>query len=86
MESNVRANSIDAFVSDLVFCDIRPIRNHQLIRLTPKDEQVNVSHEVRIMFEYFVTPNLFGVVAAAIRVMLIAKITFLIGLSCLLLC
>ncbi len=54
------------FCLGLVFCDIRPIRNHQLIGFTPKDEQVNISHEVRKIFKCFFIGNLFGVVAAAI--------------------
>ena len=57
--------------------DIGPIRNHQLIGFTPKDEQVNVSQELRsssaIVLVWSQQPS---------RVMLIAKITFLIGLSC----
>jgi hypothetical protein len=65
METNVRANSIDAFVSEGSFA-IWPIRNHQLISFTPKDEQINTAHEVRIIFKCFVTTtNCFGVVAAA---------------------
>jgi len=51
----------------MAFCDIRPIRNHQLIGFTPKDEQVNISHEVRKIFMCFFIGNLFGVVAAAIQ-------------------
>jgi hypothetical protein len=38
-----------------------------LIGFTPKDEQVNISHEVRKVFMRFVIGNLFGVVAAAIH-------------------
>jgi len=50
------------------FCDIRPIRNHQLIGFTPIDEQVKISQEVRVMFKYFVIFWWFefGMVAAAI--------------------
>jgi len=55
-----------------VFCDIRPIRNHQLIGFTPIDEQVNISKGVRMMLKQFFIGNHFGVVAAAIQVMLIA--------------
>ena len=35
-------------------------------RFTPKNEQVNISHELRKIFMYFFITNLFGVVAAAI--------------------
>ena len=49
-----------------------------MIGFAPKHEQVNIFHEVRKIFVYFFIANLFGVVAAAIRVTLIAKITFLI--------
>jgi hypothetical protein len=38
-----------------------------LIGFAPIDEQVNISQEVRIVFEYFFTANCFGVVAAAIQ-------------------
>lgn len=54
------------FCLGLAFCDIRPIRNHQLIGLTPIDEQVKISQEVRVMFEYFFIRIEFGMVAAAI--------------------
>jgi hypothetical protein len=37
-----------------------------LIGFTPKDEQVNTSHEVRIIFKHFFIGNRLGVVAAAI--------------------
>jgi hypothetical protein len=37
-----------------------------LIGFTPKDEQVNILHEVRKIFMYFFIGNHFGVVAAAI--------------------
>ena len=59
------------FCLGLAFCDIRPIRNHQLIGFTPIDEQVNISQEVRVMFKYFVIGIVveieFGMVAAAIQ-------------------
>ncbi len=42
------------FCLGLAFCDIRPIRNHQLIGFTPIDEQVKISQEVRVVFKYFV--------------------------------
>jgi hypothetical protein len=38
-----------------------------LIGFAPKDEQVNISHEVRKIFVYFVIGDHFGVVAAAIQ-------------------
>jgi hypothetical protein len=38
-----------------------------LIGFTPKDEQVNISHEVRKIFMCLVISHLFGVVAAAIQ-------------------
>jgi hypothetical protein len=50
----------------MVFCDIRPKRNHQLIGFTPKDEQVNISHYVRKILMYFFIGNHFSVVAAAV--------------------
>jgi len=51
----------------MVFCDIGPKRNHQLIGCASKDEQVNVSHEVRKIFMDLCIGNHFGVVAAAIQ-------------------
>src|SRR4029077_12949703 len=38
----------------------------QLIGFTPKDLQVNLSHEVSKIFKFFFIDKLFGVVAAAI--------------------
>ena len=38
---------MSAFASDRIFCDIRPVRNHQLIGFTPIDEQVGISQELR---------------------------------------
>ena len=55
------------FCLGLAFCDIRPLRNHQLIGFTPKDEQVNISHEVRKISMCFVIGIEFGMVAAAIQ-------------------
>ncbi len=57
------------FCLGLAFCDIRPIRNHQLIGFTPIDQQVKISQEVRVMFKYFVIVGgiEFGMVAAAIQ-------------------
>jgi len=49
------------------FCDFWPERNHQLIGFTPKNEQVNLSDEVRKIFMYLFIGILFGVVAAAIQ-------------------
>jgi len=65
-----------------VFCDIRPIRNHQLIGFTPIDEQVKISQEVRVMFKYFVIVRGLNLVWSTqpSSVMLIAKISFLIWL------
>ena len=67
-----------AFDIRLIFCDFGPIRNHQLIGFTPKDEQVNLSHEVRKIFMCFVISNCLVWSQQPSRVMLIAKITFLI--------
>jgi hypothetical protein len=50
----------------MVPCDIGPKGDHQLIGLTPVDEYVNISYEVRKIIEYFFTTIYFGVVAAAI--------------------
>ena len=50
----------------LAFCDFRPIRNHQLVGFAPRDLQVNISQQVRKIFEWFVITNYFCVVAAAI--------------------
>ena len=63
------ANSFSAFVPEWFFCDIGPIRNHQLIGFTPIDEQLKISQEVRVMFKYFVIVRRieFGMVAAAIQ-------------------
>ena len=36
-------------------------------RFTPKDDQVNISHEACKIFMYFFLPNCFAVVAAAIE-------------------
>src|SRR5260370_22193787 len=67
-ESNVRANSFSSFVSDCFFCDIRPIRNHQLVGFTPIDEQASIiSQEARVVFHYLFIRNVFGVVAAAVE-------------------
>ncbi len=55
------------FCLGLAFCDIRPIRNHQLIGFTPKDEQVNLSQKLRKIFMCFFIGIEFGVVAAAIQ-------------------
>ena len=46
------------FCLRLAPCDIRPIRNHQLIGFTPKDEQVNLSQEVRKILMAFVISNM----------------------------
>jgi len=51
----------------MVFCDIGPKRNHQLVGFTPEGEQVNISHEVRKIFLYFFTTSSLGVIAAAIQ-------------------
>jgi hypothetical protein len=51
----------------LALCDIRPIRDHQLIGFAPKDEQVNLSQEVGEIFMGLFISQLFGVVAAAIE-------------------
>lgn len=55
------------FCPRIVFRDNRPIRNHQLIRLTPVNEQVNVSKELSVVFKEFVISNSFGVITAAIQ-------------------
>ena len=54
------------------FCDIRPIRNHQLIGFTPKDEQASISNQVCEKFNHFFIGNSVGVVQQPSRVMLIA--------------
>ena len=54
------------FCLRLIFCDIRPIRNHQLIGFTPKDQQVSASQQLRIILMQFFIGYRFGVVAAAI--------------------
>jgi hypothetical protein len=51
----------------MIFGDVGPKRNHQLIGLTPKGEHVNIPHEVREMFMYFLVGIHFAVVAAAIQ-------------------
>jgi hypothetical protein len=51
----------------LAFCDFRPKRDHQLVGDTPKDEQVNLTQEVRKIFMCLVISNLLGVVDAAIQ-------------------
>jgi len=47
------------FACRLVFCDIRPIRNHQLKSLASIDEQVGISQELRKIFKYFAVGNCF---------------------------
>ncbi|HET9366084.1 MAG TPA: hypothetical protein VFP71_13840 [Candidatus Angelobacter sp.] len=42
-------------------------RDHQLIGLTPKDEQVSILYEARMIFMYLFIRNLLGVVAAAVQ-------------------
>ena len=42
-------------------------KEHQFIGLTPKDLQVTLSQELRIIFKCFVAANCFGVVNAAIQ-------------------
>jgi hypothetical protein len=72
------------FCLGLAFCDIRPIRNHQLIGFTPIDEQVSISDELRTVVKCFFIGIEFGVVAAAIQGKVDGEDYVLIGLSCLL--
>src|SRR5262249_42696347 len=55
------------FACRLVFCDIRPIRNHQLVSLAPIDKQVGLSQELHRIFKHGFIGNHFRVVAAAIQ-------------------
>jgi hypothetical protein len=55
------------FCLRLAFCDIWPIRNHELIGFAPKDEQVDILQEVGKVFMGGFIGTLFGVVAAAVQ-------------------
>jgi hypothetical protein len=65
-------------LSSTGFCDVRPKRDHQLVGDTPKDEQVNLTQEVRKIFMCLVISNSLVWSTQPSRVVLIAKIRFLI--------
>ena len=72
------------FCPGMVFRHIGPIRDHQLISFTPVEECVGSSREVRKIFKRFVIEGGLNLVWSQqpSRVMLMAKISFLIGLFC----
>jgi len=57
------------------FCDIRPIRNHQLIGLRPITSRLKSRIEVRVVFMYF-SSEPFWCGRSSIQGVLIAKIAF----------
>jgi hypothetical protein len=54
-------------LSSTGFLPLQAKKEPSIDRFTPKDLQVNVSHEVRKVFMCFIIGKLFGVVDAAIQ-------------------